>query len=350
MFLGWVFNALFVGLVARLLPRSSHGRFKAIFYFLNLLVFGMLVSFPLQGYGIYSIAISTIHTFIVVIFCIRFFRETKSNKSNIAVWFARASLGFFLISAIGPFVVGTLVAKGLGQSEWYHLAVYFYLHFQYNGVFTFGILALLFHWMEQKGCSFNGTTLSRFHTILFISCFPAYALSTLWTNPPTIVYWVALLAALLQVIALNDLFSILWTSWNKLKQTILPNSRILLIASMFAFAIKVMLQLMSVHPKVAMLAYEVRFYVIAYLHLVLIALISFFLLAWYNEQGWIFIRRMYANFLIVGFVSSELIMISVGYLPDFFNVSQWLAITSAFLVLGTGGITFRTIFVTSIKY
>ena len=59
MFLGWVFNALLVNAVVQFLPDVPVKRYTNIIWLLNALVLGMLISFPLQGYGVYSIIIST---------------------------------------------------------------------------------------------------------------------------------------------------------------------------------------------------------------------------------------------------------------------------------------------------
>jgi len=350
MFLGWVFNALFIGYVIGFLPNASQQWYKKPFYIINFLFLVMLIAFPLQGYGVYSIAVSTLHTMIVIVVAIRFFKDTKSDKLNIAIWFARISLVFFIISALGPFVVGALVANGLGQSNWYHLAVYYYLHFQYNGVFTFGIFALFFHLLQQKKITINLNQAKKFRVLLFISCFPAYALSTLWANPPWFFYGVGLLAALGQLVALYYLWSALRDGWSKLKQSVSQSSWVLLMTSMLALVVKLILQLFSVHPSVAMLAYEMRFYVIAYLHLVLIGAISFFLLAWYNEQGWVSLKRLHIYLLLTGFVTSELIMISIGKWPNLFSIPKWMVITSITLVIGIAWIVFDAIFNSWVKH
>ena len=344
MFLGWIFNALSIGFVIFFLPKTLQEWYKKPFYMINLLVLGMLITFPLQGYGIYSIAVSTLHTVAVIVVCVRFFKDTRINKLDNALWFARISLVFFLISALGPFVVGALVANGLGQSDWYHLAVYYYLHFQYNGVFTFGIFALFFHLLQHKGISVDINQVKKFRVLLFVSCFPAYALSTLWTSPPTFLYVLGLLAALGQLIALYYLSTALGGRWANLKQVVSLPTQVLLVTSLLSLVVKFILQLFSVYPSVAMLAYEIRFYVIAYLHLVLIGAISFFLLAWYNEQGWISLRRIFVYLLLLGFVTSELIMISVGHWPRILNMSKWLLISSMVLVMGIGGVLYELFF------
>jgi len=343
MFLGWMFNAISMAFVICFISPSLHQWYKKIFFLINILVLGMLIAFPLQGYGVGSIAVSTIHTLVVIGFCIRFFRDTD-NQPDIAVWFARTSLVFYLISAIGPFVVGALSANGLGQSDWYHLAVYYYLHFQYNGVFTFGIFALLFHLFEEKGIIFELKHASRFRMLLFVSCFPAYSLSTLWTNPPLIVNFLGLMAALTQLVALYYFLRSISCSWSKARESISKPSKILLMASLLALVTKLVLQLFSVYPQIATLAYETRYYVIAYLHLVLIGMISFFLIAWYREKNLIPLKGLYVYLLLLGFASSELVMIGVGQWPDSFNVSKWMVITSSILVTGITGIIYDCLF------
>jgi len=105
----------------------------------------------------------------------------------------------------------------------------------------------------------------------------------------------------------------------------------------FGFALKLVLQLISSIPSIALLALAVRMYVIAYLHLVVIGVISFFLLAWYYEQQWITITVKSFAFLLIGFVGSELTMILVGMLPSEL-LQKILFISSMLLVIGLGWI------------
>lgn len=349
MFLGWVFNALSIAYVICFIPEPSKRRYKIIFYVLNLLVFGMLIAFPIQGYGVYSITISTLHTIVVVVFCIRFFRDTQSDQRSTAIWLARASLVFFLISAIGPFVVGALAANGMGQSDEYHLAVYYYLHFQYNGVFTFGIFALLFDLLSQKGIEVNLKKASRFRWLLFVSCFPAYALSTLWTSPSLIMNGIGLASAIIQIIAFYYLLQSVQSKWAKFRQVFSLPYNLLLIVSLLAFGTKLFLQLISVFPSIALLAYEVRYYVIAYLHLVLIGVISLFLISWYGEWSRVSIKKLHVYLLLIGFISSELVMISVGRWSDLINVSKWMFISSLVMVAGIVGATYNFVITSRTK-
>ncbi len=337
MFLGWVFNALSIGFVSRLLPTSTYIRYTRIFVIINLLVACMLISFPLQGYGVVSIIVSTLHTVMVVWFSFRFFSDTKSTRNTHSVWFARTSLMFFIISAAGPFALGVLMANGLGQTQWYYLAVYYYLHFQYNGVFTFGALALFFGLLVDKGITPADHPVRMIKILLIISCFPAYVLSTLWTTPGAVFNAIGALAGGMQLVAFVYVVILVRSAWNEIKTKFSHQAYALLAIALIAFGVKFLLQFISAHPSVALLAYEVRFYVIAYLHLVLLG-VSFFLLGWYFENG--FIRSMrwrYLILLMVGFFLSELVMVGVTIFPTA-QVPALLVGTSMLMVLGIGGL------------
>jgi hypothetical protein len=83
--------------------------------------------------------------------------------------------------------------------------------------------------------------------------------------------------------------------------------------------------MLSAHPYFAKMAYENRYFVIAYLHLVLIGGISFFVFAWYIEQNFIKnIHKIFVILLIGGFIMSELMLIAVNALPGISAVSSLL--------------------------
>ncbi|HNP95821.1 MAG TPA: hypothetical protein PKJ63_09330 [Cyclobacteriaceae bacterium] len=344
MFLGWVLNALCTGFVVCLLPASSLKRYTSLLYTINVLVFGMLITFPLQGYGVYSIIISTLHTIAIVVFTVQFFKDTRWKQAKSSVQFARDAMIFFLVSALGPLIVGVLAANGLGQSDWYHLAIYYYLHFQYNGVFTFGILALFFTLLERKGVGIERKSALPFRKLLFFSCFPAYALSTLWTEPPMLIIWIGLAAAILQIASLYYFLQTVRNSGWNLRLVGSNTTRALLLVSFLAFIAKLVLQFLSSIPKISLLAYEVRFYLIAYLHLVLVGMISFFLIAWYREQKVIALTIVDASLLVAGFVGSELIMVGVGLSAGTFNVFKWVLVASVILFAGIVKVAISAIF------
>lgn len=312
MFLGWVFNTLAVNAVVQFLPDVPVKRYTNIIWLLNALVLGMLISFPLQGYGVYSIIISTLHTVVAVVFIVHFFRATRHAVLP-EVQYMKVAFTFFMLSAAGPFALGALMANGLGQTPAYHLAVYYYLHFQYNGVFMFGALALFYRLLRQKEVVIQEMLAQRGKILLIISCLLTYALSALWLQPSVVVYALGLVGALLQIVAFVFIYRSIDSGKANVLQRFSKPARIFFLLAVFALIVKLLLQLVSVVPVVAQLAFEVRFYVIAYLHLVLIDVVSFFLLGWYHEQEYLKkVPRTILYLLILAFVASETAMILVG--------------------------------------
>ncbi len=123
MFLGWVSNALYLILVYNYVPDKWRARYRPLFIVIQVLVASMVISFPLQGYGGFSIVVSTIHTISLVLFSIWLLADLRGRPSTISMWYAKASLVFFLISAVGPFAIGGTAMAGLAQTKWYYFAV-----------------------------------------------------------------------------------------------------------------------------------------------------------------------------------------------------------------------------------
>jgi hypothetical protein len=301
MFLGWIFNALYLGFVSNHIMEEEHGFFRSLFYVLQLLVVGMLVSFPLQGYGLFSIIFSTLHTIGATIFAIRFFNKTKFVKTTSA-WYARIALIFFVISTIGPFSLGYLMANEMGQSNWYYFSIYFYLHFQYNGFFLFGVFSLMFALLEGKKIQFDVKRAKAIGKILAVACVPAYLLSVLWAKPGHGFNVAGGLAAVIQIFAFVLLVRFIVDHARGFSKGFMRSSKIFILISVAALAIKLALQLISASPFVAQVAYELRPVVIAYLHLVLLGAISLPLFVWYFESK--LVGTGIATVGIIGFVVS----------------------------------------------
>jgi hypothetical protein len=144
MFLGWVFNLLCISFIHEYIGVSSQRKFLTLYVVIQFLLVGMAIAFPVQGYGLYSIAFSVFHSVAVFVFIVWFFKDGRGRSFDPAQWFAKRALIFFLIASVGPFSLGPLMANGLAQTKWYYFSIYYYLHFQYNGVFTFGVFSLFF--------------------------------------------------------------------------------------------------------------------------------------------------------------------------------------------------------------
>jgi hypothetical protein len=284
MFLGWVFNLLYIGLVVQFVADEDHPFFIKLFNVMQFFLLGMLISFPLQGYGFYSILFSTLHTVGALVFVVRLLNKLK-GKTSVSAWYAKAAVIFFAISTVGPFSLGYLMSSEMANTHWYNFSIYFYLHFQYNGFFLCGVLSVFFNLLEKNRIHFSLRKARNFGIILATTCIPAYILSTLWSKPGVVFNIIGAVAGLAQGYGLIILIKLLRENINEIRGRFSWLSQLLLSVALIAFALKLLLQFASAFPLVAQMAYELRPIVIAYLHLVLVGVISSILFVWYLEKN-----------------------------------------------------------------
>ena len=293
-FSGWISHTIMVLMITFLYKKIKNTK-KAIINFntYNIILianlvcaYGMLIFFIIEGYGTYSILFSTLSIIVSCFFGYHYFKDLKQIDTDClaANWF-KVAIFFNVISSLGTFALAfMMVTKNIHQEE-YLASIYYYLHFQYNGWFFFACMGLLISFLELKLVenSFFKTTFKLF----FISCIPAYFLSTLWLDLPIWVYILTVIAAFLQVYAWFRFLIILIKTKREWIENYPFFLRYILLFVGFALSVKLVLQLGSTIPTLSQMAFGFRPIVIAYLHLVLLAIISLFLLFY-----------IYANHLI----------------------------------------------------
>ena len=309
-FAGWGFLALFIAMVHSFIPAelASGKSYKAMFWLMQIAAFGMLLSFPFEGYAAVSISFSTLFVAVSYWFSWRFFKDSRIEETNaVSIRFARMALVFLVISSIGPFSLGPIMANGGRGSHLYFNALYFYLHFQYNGWFSFGAFALLFRWIEQHHLIYSEKSAVLFYRLMVWSCVPAFLLSVLWIHPASWVYLLAGIAGLIQVIALIPFWKIIKQCNNVVGKHLSKTTRTLLLISCISFTLKLILQLLSAIPLMAQWAFEIRNLVIGYLHLVLLAFFTLFLFAYFIEERFLSVIHRNVRWGLACFVTGILI-------------------------------------------
>jgi hypothetical protein len=319
-FAGWGFLALYTAFVQSFIPEkiSDNKSYKAMFWLMQIAAFGMLFSFPFEGYAGISISFSTLFVFVSYWFSWRFFKDTKPESKNlVSVKFAKAGLIFLVISSIGPFALGPIMANGGRGSHLYFNALYFYLHFQYNGWFSFGVFALLFRWMDQKQLIYSKKSAILFYRLTVWACVPAFLLSVLWIHPDPWVYFLAGIGGVIQATALIPFWKIVRECNHAIGNQLSKTVKVLFSLSAALFTIKLTLQLLSAIPIIAQWAYEIRNFVIGYLHLVLLGFITLFLLALFIEKRLLVIDQRSVRWglgcFVVGILITELLIFSQGF-------------------------------------
>lgn len=344
-FLGWIFNALFAGLIFAYIPEKAK-TYNLLFWLLQIAVVGMLFTFPIQGYAAASISFTSLHVFLSWWFAGKFWRDTLKTKPEhkLSLTFVRWSLFFMVLSSIGPFGLGVIMAKGLSDTPLANLAIYFYLHFQYDGWFSFAVFGMFLWLLENNNISLPLKSGKIFLLLMVVACIPAYALSTLWTQPAPWVHIVAFIAGLLQIIAAVYLFLFLKAVAARLRNTLDKNVKKLLLFALIAFYIKIVLQFLSAFPVIADLAYGVRNFTIGFLHIVFLGFVSVFLIGWFAQLKLINLNNKIAQkgiwLFLSGFILSELLIFLQPLLfmkgimiPYYFELLCWI---SLLMPLGIG--------------
>lgn len=289
---GWVSFLLQLIIIHRVIPIFSNApRFWNWFFLLTTLVnYGMLFSFAYQGYAAVSIIFSTsslLLSYIYVIAVIRGMHAT--DRLKVSGLFILASFFFLVISSGGPYMLAWLMQQRAPDLYLYHNALYWFLHFQYNGWFTFAIMGILMHKLERSP-QYNKGNAMVFFIILLITCLPAYFLTFLIKERPLWITTLNVFSAIGQAIALFYFTGLLLDNVKQVFRKLPMVSRWLFTLSFLAFGIKIVLQFISAHPQLGIMAFSYRPVIIGYLHLVFLAFASLFLLAWLADTR-LFDRR-----------------------------------------------------------
>ena len=294
-FAGWVSHTLMTLLISFLQKHDlknniAFKKYNSILIGNLICSYVMLFSFIIQGYGAVSITFSTLSIFASYWFAYVFFKDCKQiETTSIATKWFKAALFFNVISSLGTFALAYMMAtKNIHQNE-YLASIYYYLHFQYNGWFFFACMGLLLDYLKVTTSS--NRIYSQSFILLFWSCIAGYFLSTLWLDLPLWIYIITAISAVVQVIIWYLLFKTIIKENKSIFVNLPGYLKYLIIFISLALSVKFLLQLGSTIPAVSELAFGFRPIVIAYLHLILLAIISLFLLFYVYANNFVVINK-----------------------------------------------------------
>jgi hypothetical protein len=332
--------ALLTAYLAERKPHLNFKKYKWLQYANLLSAYGMLFSFAAQGYAFLSIAFSTLSILVSYSFAIIFWRDVTALqiKSCSHPWF-KAALLFNAISSLGPFALAYMMATKHVIQNLYLAAVYFFLHFQYNGWFFFACMGLLCHQLEKYDLSQD--KLKQVFWLFAIACVPAFLLSALWLNVPNWLYFIVVIAAFMQLWGWALLVKITAKAFLQLNGNISKMGTRLFMLSAIALTIKLLLQTGSVIPSLSKLAFGFRPIVIAYLHLVLLGVISIFLIAYMHSFNFLSVNKFTSTGIIIfvsGIFINEILLMIHGIADMNYekmaNMPSFLFSTALILLVG----------------
>lgn len=299
-FLGWITHTLFVLIIYVLFESGitiNTKNYRRLIIANLVCAYGMLVSFNIQGYGMVSIILSSLAIGVNYVFGYYLFKDVKRlGKDKVGKNWFKAALLFSVISSFGTFSLAYMMASKNYDQNRYLASVYFYLHFQYNGFFTFACMGLLLSKLRDwlPAFRYNSTVFWLF----FLACIPAFFLSILWADLPVWLYVGVVIAAFSQMFAWG-IFLVEIRKSIQLKSEEFKKGFYVFLLVAAAFTVKLLLQLGSTIPVLSKLAFGFRPIVIAYLHLILLAVISVFLLNYIYTLQLIHINKTARRALIV---------------------------------------------------
>ncbi|MFK5959258.1 MAG: hypothetical protein QM495_10380 [Lutibacter sp.] len=274
----------------------------------------MLISFPLGGYKTFSIVLLSVFGITSYVLSYRILKDLNGN--SIAVKLIKYGIYYYLLSSLATwFLAGVIVTQG--KTDLYHNTIYFYLHFLYNGYFAFVIFGLLFKIFENQNIIFSNKNAVNFFIYLNIACLPAYALSILWSHVSSVFYVVGFAASILQFISLVFLLKILRQALKQLKWNSI--SKFLLKFAMFAYSLKIIIQITSAFPFIVEKSLALKpFFIIGYLHLFTLAFMSVLLLLILNKFQIISFKTKVSKLgiitFLVGVFATETLLFLQGFL------------------------------------
>jgi hypothetical protein len=329
-FAGWVSHLLMTLLVYRLNKSFTESRSGIILIYANLIcAYGMLVFFNIQGYGPVSLFFSTASILVSWLFALFYCRQ--KDQSGGAPWI-KTALIFNIISAAGTFYLAYMMSNKNITQHHYLGSVYYYLHFQYNGWFFFACMGLFTDWLS-KILPDKKLPKAAFLSFAF-ACIPAYFLSVLWLPISNWIYVLVVLASITQLIAWYLILRFLHQNKTEIGQHLDSLSRILILFAGTALTIKLLLQAGSVIPELSKLAFGFRTIVIAYLHLVLLGVISVFLLWFIYTNNLIQNNKLVIKgiiIFIVGIFLNEMVLLIQGLASFSYTIIPYADVSLIFI-------------------
>lgn len=315
-FSGWVTHALMILLIQYLAKQNHELSLKKYRWVIDanlIMAYGMLISFPVQGYGLSSITFSTLSILVSYVFAVMYWKDlNRLQQKNISHWWMKAALLFNVLSSLGAFSLAFMMATKTVHQNWYLAAVYFFLHFQYNGWFFFACMGLA----TAKFLCYVPVAIQKKIFWLFAgACIPAYVLSALWLPIPSWAYAIVVLAAFSQVIGWLFTIQQVKKQLSFIKSHLQYDTLWIITLACIALSIKLLLQLGSTIPSLSTLAFGFRPIVIGYLHLILLGVITLFIIGYMITEKLISLKPASIKAIklfIAGIIINELLLMIQG--------------------------------------
>jgi len=313
---GWVGLSLITLLIYDILsePFCNKKVYRWVLIGIEISSLGMALLFPFLGYQKITILFSDLYVVAVVVFVFTFTADIIKTATHPTVKLLTISaVVSLMLSFIGTAGLAYIIVAHSTSSLLYRDSIYIFLHFQYNGFFTFSVFALLINYIIKKGV-LPGRSMKLFSLFLCLSVAPALFLSLLWHNLPLFNAFGVL--ACIFIIASLFFFFMFIKSLDLKRLFLFRMARTFLIFSIVSFVIKMLLQVGTIYPGLGDAVYGDRPVIIGFLHLVFLGFVSFFILSNMIQSGYFMNNGKTAFFPFIvfstGIISNEVILATQG--------------------------------------
>lgn len=269
--LGWCSQTVLAILCFYYLPKKSKLT-NRLYITAQFATLGMLVSFIIQGYALFSILFSSIHLIVSYIFAINLWKNevVEGIEKSTMRW----ALGLLFFSSLGIWLLPlSIVFFGKGSDE-YQLSIQFYLHFMFNGWLFLGPLTLLLIQFRNLLKSNISKLADKLMFLYVLSILLSFAFNISWYYNLKILYYLNSIAVISQLFILLVLYQKRRNLFitNTLKIPLISMITLLFIASFFA--IKVLMQTLLLFPEIFESITHIRSLHIGFIHLLMLGLVS----------------------------------------------------------------------------
>jgi len=312
--LGWAYLVIYVLVVCFFIPKDKIEKpiYNQLFWCTEVTVVGMMVSFPFQGYALFSIIFSTAHILLSYIFCWLVWKDSCIAKTGCQKLVLTAVV-FMIFSTFGIWCLGPAVSTLGKQSNFYQIAIQFFLHFQFNGWFLIAVLALFLRQFRNK---INIKHLEIFENLLVISALLTFAFPLSRYLDSEIIKLINALGVLLQLLAYLYFYKIIKPEIKFFKDNLNSITKIVYGLALSSLFLKISIQLLVLIPDIAETSHQVRNFVIGFIHLTSLGILTGFLFGILlqnkilpNQSHWL---RLGMKFFILGYLATEVLLFLQG--------------------------------------
>jgi len=301
-FTGWVTLILLSLMVFKMPSVPSHRKiYFSMLSGIALCSWALLLTDPFEKTHAFSNYIAFAYIAITYIFSWRFITDIlKTSASKSVKLLSISALICLVLSSVGTIMLAYLFSAKSLNAILYRDALFGYLHFQYNGFFSLSVFAIAFNMLEGKMSEKAKKTVYIFSLLFCLSIVPSLFITFLWHSQTGFWHGVSILGSFLLIATYVWLLLTAKALWSQLK-AISPFLRTIVFISFTFFAIKLVLQSLTIFNPVNVQVFGNRPVIMGFLHMVFLGFVTLFVVAYLAYEGFLNLSKPYTRFSLTIF-------------------------------------------------